>query len=796
MKATDKIRSDRPKRGDRLSLMAEACRRISKSLDQKVVLQEIIDSSRTLTGARYGALVAFDSHGAIEKFLTSGMTTDEQQRLRDLPKGLGLLGYLNEIREPLRLRDLASHPRSIGFPEGHPPMRTFLGVPIRHLGDAVGNIYLTEKEGGREFTQEDEDTLVLFASQAAVVINNARTYEQEKRAKADLEGLINISPVGVLVFDAKSGDLLSRNEETRRIVGRLNAPGRSQSELFEVMTLRTVDGRDIPPDELPTAKALRSGETVLAEEVVIHLPDGRAIHTLVNARPIYGQDGNAVSVVTTMQDITPLEELKRQRSEFLGRVSQELRTPLTSIKGSAATVLSSPDAPSPTEVRHLLRIIDEQADNMRHLLNDLVDLTEIETGTLSVSPEPTDVEDLAEQARDACTDQDRALDIEVELAPDLPRVMADRRRVSQVLVNFIVSAAEHSQSIKLKASWDDPYVAFTVESMGAENSGDHPVFSFNSASRTGSEDVGIEKGTSGLNPVICKGIVEAHGGRMSAEVGGPGQGIRLGFTIPTVDENEYSTDNLSAPGRERSRTPGGDQARILVVGSDYDGRRYIRSVLSSAGFVPVITDTPDKIERLIEIENPHVVLVEATLSWTEWSELMEGIRRVSDAPVIFVSGRGGEENIERAFELGAADYLAKPFTPTELVARTNAALRRRQSPTMGAPSKPFVLEDLTIDYVQRSVTLAGNPVQLTATEYKLLYELSTAASQVLTYEQLLRRAWGPLYSTDERIVHTYIKQLRNKLGDDARQPRYIFTEPRVGYHMGKPTADQPLRLET
>ena len=100
-----------------------------------------------------------------------------------------------------------------------------------------------------------------------------------------------------------------------------------------------------------------------------------------------------------------------------------------------------------------------------------------------------------------------------------------------------------------------------------------------------------------------------------------------------------------------------------------------------------------------------------------------------------------------------------------------------------------MLEDLTIDYDRRRVTIAGNPVHLTATEYKLLCELSTASGQVLTYEQLLRRAWGPLYSGDTRIVHTYVKQLRRKLGDDAKQPRYIFTEPRVGYHMAKPAAD-------
>ena len=389
------------KQGSQVSRMSEACLRISQSLDYKHTLQEAIDSARSLTDARYGALVAFDEHGGIKEFFTSGMTADERQRLRSLPKGQGLLGYLNEVREPLRLRDIASHARSVGFPEGHPAMRTFLVAPVRHMGAAVGNIYLTEKAGGREFTQEDEDTLVLFASHAAVVINNARRYEQEMRVRADLEALINISPVGVLVFDAKSGDLLSRNEETRRIVGELNMPGHSLSQLLDVITLRTAEGHDIPPDELPTTKALKSGETVLAEEVVIHLQDGRAIHTLVNARPIYGQGGDAVSVVTTLQDITPLEDLKRQRAAFLRKVSQELRTPLSSIKGSAATILGSSHPLDTTEVRQLLRIIDEQADHMRHLINNLVDMTQIETGTLPVAPEPLDVEELVKEAREA-----------------------------------------------------------------------------------------------------------------------------------------------------------------------------------------------------------------------------------------------------------------------------------------------------------------------------------------------------------------------------------------------------------
>ena len=151
---------------ERLSRMAEACLRISESLDHNALLQEVVDSARSLTDARYGALAVFNDLGAIEEIITSGMTPEEIQRLRKLPEGRGILGFLTEIRGPLRLRDLTSHPRSVGFPEGHPPMKTFLGAPVRHMGDSVGNIYLTEKAGGREFTTEDEETLMTFASHA------------------------------------------------------------------------------------------------------------------------------------------------------------------------------------------------------------------------------------------------------------------------------------------------------------------------------------------------------------------------------------------------------------------------------------------------------------------------------------------------------------------------------------------------------------------------------------------------------------------------------------------------------
>ena len=150
------LRQDNSRLADRLELLSRLSRRITSTLEPDAVLQDIVDAACDLTSARYGALAVFEATGHIRHFVTHGVTPHERERIGDPPRGLGILGLLQEIQEPLRLVDLAQHPRSVGFPPGHPPMRTFLGVPIRYGDEPLGNLYLTEKEDGREFTAEDE----------------------------------------------------------------------------------------------------------------------------------------------------------------------------------------------------------------------------------------------------------------------------------------------------------------------------------------------------------------------------------------------------------------------------------------------------------------------------------------------------------------------------------------------------------------------------------------------------------------------------------------------------------------
>ena len=220
---------------ERLTKLSEASFRISESLDVDTVLREVADSARALTGASGSVITTMDTSGGLEDFVTSGVSPEEYRRVLELPYGQELWAYLRDVPGSLRLRDLAGHLSSLGFPEDATGVRSFLGTPIRHRGEHVGNFYLADKEGGREFTGEDEEVLALFASQAGAAIANARNYRDEQRARADLEALIETTPVGVVVFDARSGQVASMNRESRRILRSLCLPGQSEEELGKVL---------------------------------------------------------------------------------------------------------------------------------------------------------------------------------------------------------------------------------------------------------------------------------------------------------------------------------------------------------------------------------------------------------------------------------------------------------------------------------------------------------------------------------------------------------------------------------
>ncbi|MCY4025850.1 MAG: response regulator, partial [Acidobacteria bacterium] len=650
---------------ERIASLSAAVLRISASLDVGAVLRETVDRARALTGARYGVITALDAAGEPQEFVTSGLTADEQREMMAWPDAMRLFEHLRDLPGPLRVPDLRAYLRSLGFSTDLVLSKTALqATPMRYRGLHVGDFFLAEKEGGQAFTADDEDLLVLFASQAANAITNARAHRDEQRARADLEALVETSPVGVAVFDAGTGHPVSFNGEARRLAGRLGAPGSPLEELLGVLTCRFSDGREVALAEFPMKRVISGAATVRAEQVVLSAPGGRSVTLLVNATPIRSADGAAVSMVVTLQDLAPLEELERLRAEFLGMVSHELRAPLTSIKGSTATVLRASRVLDPAEVRQFFRIIDSQADHMDGLIGDLLDAGRIDSGTLSVDPVPAEVGALVHRARTTFVSGGGRQTVRIDLSPDLPPVLADERRIVQVLNNLFSNASRHSpesSSIHVGALRDGVHVAVSVADEGRGVPPDRLPHLFRKYADVGGGD-GLRG--FGLGLAICKGLVEAHGGRIRAESAGLGHGTRFTFTIPVADE---PVEGAAAPSRRRT-SRGARAARILVVDDDPEMLRYVQDALSEAGYTPVLSGDAEELAGLVSRHRPALVLLDLLLPGTGGIELLERVPELADLPVIFISAYGREETIVRALEAGAADYLVKPFSAAELTA--------------------------------------------------------------------------------------------------------------------------------
>ena len=679
---------------ERISTLSAAILRISASLDLDTVLREVVESARALTGAQHGVIAAVDTSGEARDVVTSGLTPEEHRLVLDWSDGLRVFEHLRDLPGPLRVPDLPGFVRSLGVAADMVWSKTLLATPMRHHDEHVGHFFLAGKEGAAEFTGEDEEILVLFASQAATAIANARAHRAERRARADLEALVETSPVGVIVFDAKSGRAVSFNREARRIAENLRAPGHPAEQLLEVLSFRRADGSEVSLGDLPIDRLLQSGETMRAEEVVLSVPDGRSVRTLVNATPIRAEDGAVASLVITIQDLAPLEEIERMRTEFLGLVSHELREPLAAIIGSTVTLLGDA-ALDPAEAHEFHRIIAGQAEHMRGLVGDLLDAGRIDTGTLSVAPEPLKVEELVEQARSTFAGSGARHAIVVDLPAGIPPAQADRRRIVQVLVNLFANAARHapeSAPIRVAAVREGAEVVIAVSDEGRGVSPERLARLFDK--HAGGGEDGAPAGH-GLGLAICKGLVEAHGGRIRAESAGAGRGTTITFTLPVAGEPVSATAAGLAPAVGESAAA----APILVVDDDPRTLRFVRDALSKSGYAPLVTGEAQELESVIRTERPRLVLLDLMLPGIDGIALMQKVRERFDLPVIFISAYGRDETVARALESGAADYLVKPFSPTELVARVRAALRRHERP------EPFTLGALAIDYARRRVTV-------------------------------------------------------------------------------------------
>jgi PAS domain S-box-containing protein len=515
------------------------------------VLQAVVDLAREVVGARYAALGIVTEGGRdLSEFLVSGVDRATIEAIGRWPTGKGLLGAVTGAREPIRLADLRAHPASEGFPPNHPPMRSFLGVPVVYKGQALGNLYLTDKVGAVEFTSEDESLLLAFAAQAAVVVENARMHERGRR-------------------------LIERLDRTNR----------------------------------------------------------------------------------------ELERASAERTVFLASMSHELRTPLHALL-LAADILRDPAFPvSEERARELSETIATSGRHLLGLIDDLLELSRIEAGHFDVRLEPTAVNLLLLECRQATVPVAARKRVRLEF-PEVDGlwVKADALRARQAILNLLANAVKFTDAggrvwVEVRPTEDAVTIAVCDTGTGIAADDLERIF-------LPFERIGEAHGV-GLGLAISRAIAHVHGGTLEAR-SAPGEGSTFELTLPRSHRPVPSEADRSGSRPQPSRP-----ARVLVVEDDARALDLTVEILDASGYAPSTASTVAQALASIRRFRPDVVLLDVRLGSDDGLDVARHLRAdptTRHVPVLAASASASDEDVARAKAAGCDAFLAKPVTPATLLA--------------------------------------------------------------------------------------------------------------------------------
>jgi DNA-binding response OmpR family regulator len=227
-------------------------------------------------------------------------------------------------------------------------------------------------------------------------------------------------------------------------------------------------------------------------------------------------------------------------------------------------------------------------------------------------------------------------------------------------------------------------------------------------------------------------------------------------------------------------------ATILAVDDEPHVLKLLKANLESSGYKVLTAADGEQALQMVESALPDLVILDLMLPKMDGYAVCQRIREFSAVPVIMLTARSAEVDLVHGFEVGADDYLTKPFSVTELLVRVQAVLRRSKWPEEIVSRQGFEVGPIAIDFAQHRVTVDDEPVKLTPTEYRLLTYLATNANRVILHRELLRAVWGPEYGEETEYLRVYIRYLRQKLEPDPSNPRYLLTQPGAGYMFHQP----------
>jgi len=458
-----------------------------------------------------------------------------------------------------------------------------------------------------------------------------------------------------------------------------------------------------------------------------------------------------------------LGALEQLRADFIATVSHDLQTPLTAARAGLALLDLDTPALLSAEQRDLLDTSRRNIEYLTILIGDLLTYNQLEAGTFQLEREPVDLRAVVATAMRVVHPllREKGQSLEADLSEPLP-CLGDMRRLEQVVINLLANAHRHTPSgsrIAISGRVAADTVQLTVSDNGP----------------------GI--------PDEEREAIFRRFHRLSVAGEGSGLGLaiarlyrRIAWWAPSRGQRAWRRRQL--PDHTAEYHNGGDHMTLKVLIAD-DAADVAKMVAFGVRMtwpgcrVTVAADGEEALRCFAE-DGADLVILDVSMPAPDGLAVCRQIRETSQVPILMLTVRGDIVSKVRAFDSGADDYLTKPYDPLELVARLRALARRAQAP-QGATGPAFVAGDFSLDFTTHEVRVRDASVHLTSTEYRLLATLVRHAGTALPHEFLLREVWGPEYVGDAHYLKGIVRRLRQKLGDDPTEPRYIQTEWGIGY---------------
>ena len=522
----------------RIMAAYEAALEIASELEPDTVLQRIADVARKVVPARYSALGVAGEDGKVHTFITSGISNQERLAIGDIPQGHGLIGELIVNRQPLLVDDISAHPRSVGFPPNHPPMKTLLGVPIVLGNRVLGDLYLTEPVNSDVFTEEDLAALTILAVHAAQAIDRAQLFasvrENQRRAEEQrdhLEVILNSMGSAVLIQNSPDGQVEMVNNAARSLL--LDAMDLSlrQPKAGRDYHILHANGNTLPIQQWPAFRAWR-GEMVRNAPFTFVTSKGRRMPVLAQAAPLRDSDGTITRVVIVFQDITRIREADQLKDDFLSLVSHELRTPLTAIHGGAYLLSHQGDSVDAETQHEILSDLVRESERLDRTLSNMLTLTAIEAGQMDPETEPMVVAKLVKQRIDEVAARIDDYTFTCDLPAGLPPAEGNPELFGHVLSNLYENAVKYSpvgSTIHTAVRQAGQSIRIAITDEGAGIAPEHVSRVFERFRRPGADPA--IRGM-GLGLYLSRHLIRAQGGSIAASSPGIGMGSTFSIMLP------------------------------------------------------------------------------------------------------------------------------------------------------------------------------------------------------------------------------------------------------------------------